>query len=228
MILPSEYYEKNLYPLQDGVLNIISRSGTDFFLTGGTALSRGYYNHRYSDDLDFFLNQSQTYDEQVNTVLALLRESGFVWDVQENFTRARNFTTFRAGYNDSNVLLKLDFVNDLVPHFGDIQETALFCRTDSVRNILSNKLSAVYRYAPKDVADIREIAIREPINWVEVIREAKQKDAGLEVTYVCEILKSMPQSGFESVAWIEKPDWQVFCDDISRITFDMLVGGEVD
>ena len=68
--------------------------------------------------------------------------------------------------------------------------------------------------------------MREPINWVEVIREAKQKDAGLEVTYVCEILKSMPQSGFESVTWFEKPDWQVFCDDISRITFDMLVGGE--
>jgi len=28
-----------LPPLQDGVLNIISQSGTDFFLTGGTALS---------------------------------------------------------------------------------------------------------------------------------------------------------------------------------------------
>ena len=27
-------------PLQDGVMNIISRNGTEFFLTGGTALSR--------------------------------------------------------------------------------------------------------------------------------------------------------------------------------------------
>ncbi|MBW7858763.1 MAG: nucleotidyl transferase AbiEii/AbiGii toxin family protein [Leptonema sp. (in: Bacteria)] len=26
-----------------------------FFLTGGTALSRFYLNHRYSDDLDFSL-----------------------------------------------------------------------------------------------------------------------------------------------------------------------------
>jgi hypothetical protein len=38
LISPLEYYEKNLYPLQDGVLNIISQSGTVFFLTGGTAL----------------------------------------------------------------------------------------------------------------------------------------------------------------------------------------------
>jgi len=224
MTLPSEYYEENLYPLQNGVLSIISRSDTDFFLTGGTALSRAYYNHRYSDDLDFFLNKSQTYDEQMEKVLASLREGGFVWDVQENFTRASNFTTLRVGYKDSDVLLKLDFVNDLVPHFGGIQKTELFCRTDSVRNILSNKLSAVYRYASKDVADIWEIARREPINWAEIIREAKQKEAGLEVTYICEILSGMPQSEFEAVAWVTMPDWESFREDIGRIVREMIAG----
>ena len=34
-------------PAAGWVLSIISRSGTDFFLTGGTALSRGYYHHAY-------------------------------------------------------------------------------------------------------------------------------------------------------------------------------------
>jgi predicted nucleotidyltransferase component of viral defense system len=224
MILPSEYYEESLYPLQDGVLSIISRSDTDFFLTGGTALSRAYYNHRYSDDLDFFLNKSRTYDEQVEKILALLGEGGFVWDVQENFTRAANFTALLVGYKDSDVLLKLDFVNDLVPHFGGIQETELFCRTDSVRNILSNKLSAVYRYASKDVADIWEIARRESINWVEIIREAKQKEAGLEITYVCEILNGMPQSEFEAVAWVARPEWGSFREDIGWIVREMIEG----
>ena len=79
-MLSPQYYEESLYPLQDGVLSILSQSGTDFFLTGGTALSRAYYNHRYSDDLDFFVNQSQTYDEQLDKVFALLREAGFVWN----------------------------------------------------------------------------------------------------------------------------------------------------
>ena len=37
MTICLRYYEESLYPLQDGVLNILSRSGTDFFLTGGTA-----------------------------------------------------------------------------------------------------------------------------------------------------------------------------------------------
>jgi len=36
-------------------MSIIRKLNTPFFLTGGTALSRHYYNHRYSDDLDLFV-----------------------------------------------------------------------------------------------------------------------------------------------------------------------------
>jgi hypothetical protein len=129
-----------------------------------------------------------------------------------------------VGHKDAEVLLKLDFVNDAVPHFGGIQETGLFYRTDSVRNILSNKLSAIYRYAPKDVADIWEIARRESINWGEIIWEAKQKDAGIEITDVGDILKSMPQKEFEAVAWVKRPDWQEFSDGINLIVAGMLEG----
>jgi predicted nucleotidyltransferase component of viral defense system len=116
LILPSLYYEENLYPLQDGVMNILSHSGTDFFLTGGTALSRAYYNHRYSDDLDFFINQSHTYDDQLDKVLSLLQENGFIWDTGKEYTRARDFTTLKVR-KDTETLLKLDFVNDQVPHY---------------------------------------------------------------------------------------------------------------
>ena len=222
MILPSQYYEKSLYPLQDGVLNILSRSGTDFFLTGGTALSRGYYNHRYSDDLDFFLDRSQTYDEQLDKVLAMLNDNGYSWDTAKGFVRAENFTTIVVKKDSLN--LKLDFVNDLVPHFGGVVKTDIYYRTDSIRNILSNKLSAVFRYAAKDIADIREIALHEEIDWASIIQEARQKEAGLDLTYVSEILQSMPKNEFDTIAWVEKPDWVKFKDDISNIIFDMLNG----
>ena len=222
MILPSQYYEKSLYPLQDGVLDILSRSGTDFFLTGGTALSRGYYHHRYSDDLDFFLDRSQTYDEQLDKVLAMLAENGFSWDTDKGFIRAENFATI--GLKNDSTILKLDFVNDLVPHFGGIVKTDLFNRTDSIRNILSNKLSAIFRYAAKDIADIREIALHEKINWTSVIQEARQKEAGLDLIHVSEILQSMPESEFDTIAWIEKPDWVTFKKDIQNVVFDMLNG----
>jgi predicted nucleotidyltransferase component of viral defense system len=220
LISPSQYYEKNLYPLQDGVLDILSRSDTDFFLTGGTALSRGYYHHRYSDDLDFFLDRSQTYDEQLDKVLALLAEGGFSWDSDKGFVRAENFATI--GLKKDSTILKLDFVNDLVPHFGGFVKTDLFHRTDSIRNILSNKLSAIFRYAAKDIADIREITLHEKIDWATVIREARQKEAGLDLIHVSEILQSMPESEFDTIAWIVKPDWEKFKKDIHSIVFNML------
>ncbi len=223
MILPSQYYEEKLYPLQDGVMNILQHSGTDFFLTGGTALSRAYYNHRYSDDLDFFVNQSQTYDDQLDKVLALLQENGYIWDTNNEYTRAKNFTTLKVK-KGSDTLLKLDFVNDLVPHYGEIVETDLFYRTDSIRNMLSNKLSAIFRYAAKDIVDIREIALHETVDWPTVINEARNKEAGLELVYISEILTSMPESEFETIAWTRKPSWQEFRGDIERIVYEMISG----
>jgi len=204
-------------------MNILQHSGTDFFLTGGTALSRAYYNHRFSDDLDFFINQSQTYDEQLDKVLAILHENGYSWDTNNEYTRAKNFTTLKIRKN-SETSLKLDFVNDLVPHYGEIKETSIFYRTDSIRNMLSNKLSAIFRYAAKDIVDIREIAIHETVDWSTIICEARHKEAGLELVYVTEILTSIPQSEFEAIAWTKNPGWQEFRSDIDRIAFEMISG----
>ena len=44
---------EQLYHLQDEVLGEIREVRRGLYLTGGTALSRGYYQHRDSDDLDF-------------------------------------------------------------------------------------------------------------------------------------------------------------------------------
>ena len=217
MISLSEYYEESLYPLQDGVLRAIDQSGTDFFLTGGTALSRGYYNHRYSDDLDFFVSSSTTYDEQLDVVFEKLKEADFHWNPEVDYTRAARFLSFKVGWEKSDVLLKLDFVNDTVPQFGKTQKTTIFGRTDSVRNILSNKLSALFRFAGKDIADIREIALHENIDWTEIIIEAREKELGLEIPVICEILSSMPRKEFEEVHWTKKPEWEIFRADIDAL-----------
>ncbi|MBE0643870.1 MAG: nucleotidyl transferase AbiEii/AbiGii toxin family protein [Bacteroidetes bacterium] len=50
----ASYYQDSLYPLQDRCLAVLAALGTPFYLTGGTALSREYLQHRYSDDLGFF------------------------------------------------------------------------------------------------------------------------------------------------------------------------------
>jgi hypothetical protein len=151
-----------------------------------------------------------------------LKQAEFFWNEERDFIRNKNFVSFKVGWNKSETLLKLDFVNDLVPHFGEIRKTPLFDRIDSIRNILSNKLTALFRYAGKDVADIREIALHESVNWVEMIREAREKEAGLEIPIICEILKGMPQEEFEAINWTRNPGWDVFRGDIEKIVFDMM------
>ncbi|MCL1932001.1 MAG: nucleotidyl transferase AbiEii/AbiGii toxin family protein [Treponema sp.] len=203
-------------------MNTISKCGVRFFLTGGTALSRAYYNHRYSDDLDFFVNDDADYLAQVKEVFFKLKEDGFFWDTVVDFISNKTFTSFKVGWSKSEALLKLDFVNDVASHFGEIVKTDIFHRTDSIRNMLSNKLTAIFRYAAKDVADIREIALQEKVNWTQAINDARHKEAGVEIPIICDILTGMPQSEFETIAWVKKPEWDEFRGDIERIVFDMV------
>jgi len=168
------------------------------------------------------VNNDTDYAEQIKLIFSKLEENGFSWSTTVDFLSTPTFTTLKVKGDKSTTLLKLDFVNDVAAHFGEIIETKIFNRTDSIRNMLSNKLTAVFRFAAKDVADIREIALRETVNWKQAIQDAQQKEAGVELPIVGDILRGMPQSEFETIAWTKKPEWEVFCEDINRIVFDML------
>jgi predicted nucleotidyltransferase component of viral defense system len=69
MQLQNEYYIRKLYPLQDKILRIVASTKNNFYLTGGTALSRFYLNHRFSDDLVFFVNGESDFLLQVDEVI---------------------------------------------------------------------------------------------------------------------------------------------------------------
>lgn len=60
------YYFEQLYPLQDQVLSLIDAQKTGFYLTGGTALARCYLQHRFSDDLDLFVNLNPEFGDCVD------------------------------------------------------------------------------------------------------------------------------------------------------------------
>ena len=56
------HYLNKLYPMQDIVLHLFNDEAIKLYLTVGTALSRAFLNHRYSDDLDFFLNDNPDFE----------------------------------------------------------------------------------------------------------------------------------------------------------------------
>lgn len=225
---PDNYYTKSLYPFQDGVLDIVKKSRLPFYLTGGTALSRGYFNHRYSDDLDFFINDSPEYASLVSRFIDELEQVGSGSNLRidkKKLRRSQHFTQFFVNSNKGNIRLKIDLVNDIPVRFGDLATHRQLGRIDSWRNILSNKLAAIYRYEPKDIADIWIIARNKRFSWKTILNEAKEKDAGLEPIAIVEILKTFPGDKIQMIKWTSRPDERMFLNNLSAIGEDIFKGG---
>jgi hypothetical protein len=218
----ADYYQSTMYPLQDKVLKIVSQLPVEFYLTGGTALGRAFLNHRYSDDLDFFVNGIPDFKQQVNAVLNRLKVSGFKLETSvadEAFARVFIF--------EGECTLKVDFVNDVPFRSGKPSETSIFKRTDTILNILSNKVTALGRYSPKDVVDIVFICGKIPFIWENIFNDASEKDIWVNPVNAAEILEQFPTEKLQEIAWINQiPSTKWFRARLIQIISDILDGGE--
>ena len=68
------FYFETIYPFQDQVLQVLNEIETGFYLSGGTAASRGYLNHRFSDDLDLFVDDDERFGLWVGRVVHRLAQ----------------------------------------------------------------------------------------------------------------------------------------------------------
>lgn len=112
--MPEKYYQDKVYPFQDEVLRLVQDLDVDFYLTGGTALSRCYLKHRYSNDLDFFVNDHPGFKHQCKSIISSFKESG--WKCEITTTAPDTFV--RVMFEKEQVLLKIDFINDVPFHYG--------------------------------------------------------------------------------------------------------------
>lgn len=224
-----DYYHK-LYDFQDNLLKLIDGLNPGFYLGGGTALGRFYFGHRYSDDLDFFSGGDADFVDLLGQVSEHLREEEFRFDT---FGMSPEFARFHI-HDKTNTLetpLKVDFINEKdAPHFGEFRSTEGFSKVDNPRNILSNKLSFIYKKAPKDIADIWFICRNLSFRWEEVIWEAAQKRA-LEPLFVVDCLMQFPASDLGKVPWSKticiedfERDRQVMIDNIITKSDNALSG----
>jgi predicted nucleotidyltransferase component of viral defense system len=108
------FYLNQLYPFQDQVLQVFSSIDTQFHLTGGTALSRGYINHRFSDDLDFFVNDDPNFGlwaDRITTGLSNHSE----WTTQVSQREER---CVRMNLIQEDISLKIELINDFPSRVG--------------------------------------------------------------------------------------------------------------
>jgi len=217
--MPDKSYYNKLYAFQDEIMKIIQRQEVDFYLTGGTTLGRHYLKHRFSDDLDFFVNQVPDFKKQTQRAATAIQQGNLQIEVG---TASESF--LRITVIKNQLPLKLDFVNDVEYHYGGFETADFFHKIDNWRNILSNKLCAVSRLEPKDIADILFIAKKFSFEWPEIIEEAKSKDLWVNPLDVSRIIKEFPVNLFDSIKWIIHADQKVLNKERLQMHDDIFYG----
>jgi len=203
----SEKDYRKLYRIQDKVLLALKPVLSSFYLTGGTALGKFYLNHRYSEDLDFFLNKSDTFLSSVKNIekvliskFSVLKQESIVY---EDFVRYY--------IEDEESVLKIEFVNDIAYRCG-VPNLYRYGFIDTPLNILTNKLTAIAgRDEPKDIFDIYALAQHYMFNWLKVFGEARNKAIINEID-VEQRIKSFP------VLLFQKADWHILPLDIDPVS----------
>lgn len=212
----------NLYPFQNGVLNYVKSLNLPFYLTGGTALSRGYFHHRYSDDIDLFTNNNPDFKNHAETVINSLKANQYIID-SATIIISQDYISFYITHpNFPNINLKIDLVNDIAPHFGTIKTTPAYYQTDDWYNILINKVTALLRLDIKDYVDIWIIAKHKPFNWDDIISKAREKEVGLDPLLCIQMMKTIPFEAFTTIKWITDYSFEAFRNDMEVIIMDLL------
>jgi hypothetical protein len=218
--MDKSFYLDTLYPIQDEVLQVISELDTRFYLTGGTAVSRGYLQHRFSDDLDFFVNDERLFTRWTSRIIqALLQVENWVVNVlnQDEF-----FVRFVLTVN--NVHLKIEMVNDVPTHVGEIIDHPILGRLDSRENILANKLTAVLgREEPKDLADIWGFCCHLDMPIQPAIVGAQSKAAGIFAPDLARVLHSVTSADWEVIRWYDGPTAKEFVSDLKELAASLLL-----
>lgn len=216
-----EFYQARLYPFQDRVLRCVAAAGTGFYLTGGTAASRGYLHHRFSDDLDFFVNDDERFELWAGRLLEALRSLGAQVDVRQREERIVRLQT----WIEPEVSLKIDLINDVPAHAGEIRDDTTLGRVDSAENILANKVSAALdRNEPKDLADIWGFCVALGLSLPRAITDASSKAAGIFPADLARVLLGATAADHGMVLWIKQPPVERYLRDLRDLGEKLILG----
>ena len=211
-------YTKVLYPIQDKVLPLFKDS--PFYLTGGTALSRGYYNHRYSDDLDFFVNDRSDFQRIVERIIVKVKS--IYTDIVVNY-KDDNFCRFMVADHE----LKVELINDVPSHIGNLVNHPTLGMIDSKENILANKLTALIgREEPKDIADLYFL-LKDGLNLKQALLDADSKAAGIAPLIVSKVLTEFDYSRLaKEINLVNPVSSEEIKEFFNGVTRDIMYGKE--
>jgi hypothetical protein len=214
------FYFARLYPFQDQALGIIMAQDTGFYLTGGTAVSRVYLQHRFSDDLDLFVNYKPEFGDWCGRVIdALFQQTD--WQTQV-IMRQQYFARILITTDD--ITLKVELINDVPSHVGEIRHHPVLGRIDSPENILANKLTALLgREEARDLADVWGLCTHLELSIHNAIEGAATKASGIYPVDLARRLCSATHKDWEQVRWINPPDPTQYLAELNKLGEELIL-----
>jgi len=183
-----------LYELQDKVLDVVFKTESIFYLTGGTCLNRFYQEKRYSDDLDFFTHINDDFNRAVKEIRNALVKL-FDIDIEVN---SKDFIRIKV-----DNFLQIDFINDRVMRYGKTIHLDNGYIVDNYINILANKITAVVsRDSVKDIFDIYLIDKFYEYNWDDILNIAHKKAVFSDDDLILR-LKTFPLFMLKNIALVD-------------------------
>lgn len=109
--MPDPQDTKKVYQEQDRILVELKKERPfPYVLSGGTALSRFYLHHRFSEDLDFFDERLTFSFQRIEAVIGHLRRRGLVCELIGRTDRPDRLKA--ASYIIGSCPIKVDFIED--------------------------------------------------------------------------------------------------------------------
>ncbi|SNZ15528.1 nucleotidyl transferase AbiEii/AbiGii toxin family protein [Hydrogenobacter hydrogenophilus] len=164
-------YKEEIVPFQNMLFSALAPLEDNIYLTGGTALARFYYEHRISEDLDFFTTHA-TLKDILPSVLSILEKEGFNVEVEHvSVSFARLFVN---GY-------KLELIVE-PNHYGELIKTDYGIYVNNLEDIGANKISAWEDRAEwKDLIDLYYITKDIPLTKLFEIADMKRVPVAYEM-----------------------------------------------
>lgn len=209
------FYETILYPMQDVIFSLLQSD--KFYLTGGTCLSRFYFNHRYSDDLDFFfmgnIFPKEDFEAEFREIQKRINH-----EFQSELEISADYFKRLLVYKDGQAL-KVEFIYEnftLVKNV--IHQQSIFI--DSKENIFGNKLTAIHgRKTTKDYFDLyfllKEFSLKDGIKYSEL----KQAPLNYEGAMLS-LLGGKLEGNVYTIKEIIQDDFQKFQDTLVQELLD--------
>ena len=130
----------------------------------------------------------------------------------------------RLTVTEADIALKIEMVNDVPAHVGELTRHPVLGLLDSAENILANKLTAVVdRKEPRDLADIWGFCCRLGLSCEAALDGAQSKAAGLFPADVARVLLSTTTDDWQLVRWREAPESEQFIADLRALGERLLL-----